>query len=88
MPSLKDYELENLKIDFRILGTTNILKSKIYKWDYNSLQSTSVTSITDQGNIKNFDFIKVNEKNEIIIENGNILVDQTIKIPSGYKVFV
>ena len=83
-------EIENLKIDFRILGASKPLRSAIYAWgaeDEDVVASSKFLRM--ESTIDEFDFLRVDEDKKIIFaESGTHQIKSPLILPSGYRFVV
>jgi len=79
---------ENLNINYKLLGKSEIRTKKVIPWPYLDKNSLEEDSKIKKPNIESFDFIKVdNSSKTISMETGEWNIDKNIIIPEGYIVY-
>lgn len=85
----EDFSLEKSFFEKSIIGSSKKLKYKIYKWNYhNNFSNENLALYNHQTDLEEFDFLEVNDSNQIVFKNGRINISEQLFIPKGYKIII
>jgi hypothetical protein len=83
----EDTMIADLKINYRLLGTSLIRTENIFPWPYLDENFRANDFIRQKPNIHELDFLIISESTEtVFIKPGIWNLDQNLIIPKGYKV--
>jgi hypothetical protein len=76
-----------LKVNYRLLGTSQIRQETVFPWSYLSEDFSDNNFVRKQPNLDKFDFLVINgTTQEILTKPGTWNLDQDLNIPKGYRV--
>lgn len=79
--------LPNLKIRYKILGTSIVMESVVIPWPESENGMLNRFPIHNEKNISEFEFIRIDEVTKtIVIEKGDWILNDNLIIPKGYTV--
>jgi len=84
-----DFDSSKLEVSYRILGTENIVSTKIFPYKYTKNIYPFTDIIREKPNLGDFQFLTVDGKNkEVHFEKGNWSISQDLIIPKDYTVYI
>jgi len=82
-----DEHILNLKLNYRLLGTSQLRSAEVYPWSHLSEDFIKTDFIRQESNVEEFDFLVVdNVAKKILVEYGNWELNENLIIPAGYTV--
>lgn len=79
--------LADLKVNYRIVGTEAIRQTNIFPWQRINKNFKNNDLVRSESNVKQFNFISVNEEEKkIFIKPGSWNIQENLIIPKGYIV--
>lgn len=85
---MKDVNIEKnaLQLHYKFPGLDKVYTTSVFPWKKSGLDQINNDTLRLKPNLDTFSFVKVNEKNKVIlIENGTHKITHNMIIPSGYK---
>ncbi|MFC1652402.1 CotH kinase family protein [Planctomycetota bacterium] len=82
-----DLSMEELKVTYRLLGTTAVCNESVFAWPYASGMRAEDDVLRQKSNHDTFAFVVSDELNKrILIKPGQWTIDKTLIIGPGYRV--
>ncbi|RMG69009.1 MAG: hypothetical protein D6715_00735 [Calditrichaeota bacterium] len=76
-----------LKVQYRILGTSRVASEDVYPWPYEDVTLVEQDPLHQPPNFRKFPFLKIDDRaKEVIIPAGRWVLRRTLIIPAGYRV--
>lgn len=88
VPANTKLDLENTKIQYRVLGLEQIIESGITPWQRNNVAFADNAFLREGTDISAVEFLEINEQSaQIFFKAGQWTISSTLVIPKGYEVF-
>jgi hypothetical protein len=82
-----DEVIKDLKVDYRLLGTSRVRQETVFPWSYLDDDFVKNDFIRQEPNVHTFDFLVMDEASQVIfIKPGRWNLDRSLIIPKGYRV--
>lgn len=83
-----DKIIDQLRVEYKIAGSNKLQTEIIYTWNYFDEDLSTADFFSVPSDLRNYDFITVDEQNQsIFLQPGEWVLDNNLIIPPGFTVF-